>query len=57
LKEIHRGLIVTPIEPADSFCGAEEIRQDYYLKNPARYRYYRYTCRRDARVEALRGER
>ncbi|MEM9222184.1 MAG: peptide-methionine (S)-S-oxide reductase, partial [Pseudomonadota bacterium] len=35
---------------AAMFYEAEAYHQDYYLKNPLRYRYYRYACGRDARV-------
>lgn len=48
--------IVTPIEALGVFYPAEEYHQDYYSKNPLRYRYYRYSCGRDARVEELWGE-
>ncbi|MEM6411664.1 MAG: peptide-methionine (S)-S-oxide reductase MsrA [Pseudomonadota bacterium] len=39
--------IVTPIIDATIFWGAEEYHQDYYLKNPVRYQFYRNGCRRD----------
>jgi len=42
--------------PQTTFYPAEKYHQDYYKKNPIRYNYYRYACRRDARVEALWGK-
>jgi peptide-methionine (S)-S-oxide reductase len=47
--------IVTPILPAADFWPAEAYHQDYYLKNPVRYNYYRTGCGRDARLKALWG--
>lgn len=48
--------IVTPVLPAATFYNAEEYHQDYYRKNPLRYRYYRYGCGRDARLTELWGD-
>lgn len=39
----------------DSFHPAEEYHQDYYLKNPLRYRYYRNGCGRDRRLQQIWG--
>lgn len=45
--------IVTPILPAVTFYDAEDYHQDYYKKNPIRYKYYRTGCGRDARLKEL----
>ena len=47
--------ILTPIEDAGPFFPAEDYHQDYYEKNPVRYRFYRLRCGRDGRVQALWG--
>ena len=48
--------VLTAVEPEAPFTAAEEYHQDYYLKNPVRYGYYRRACRRDARVAEVWGE-
>ena len=48
--------IVTQIALATTFYPAEGYHQDYYLKNPIRYKYYRNGCGRDGRLKQLWGD-
>jgi peptide-methionine (S)-S-oxide reductase len=47
--------IVTEINMAGPFYVAEDYHQDYYQKNPVRYKYYRNGCGREARLQQLWG--
>ncbi|WP_084169003.1 peptide-methionine (S)-S-oxide reductase MsrA [Hellea balneolensis] len=47
--------IAVPVLSAKTFWDAEEYHQDYYIKNPRRYKFYRKGCGRDARVKELWG--
>jgi len=47
--------IMVPISNARTFYPADESHQDYYLKHPVQYRYYRWSCGRDARLQEIWG--
>jgi peptide-methionine (S)-S-oxide reductase len=47
--------IVTQIVPAGPFYKAEDYHQDFYLKNPTKYKFYRWNCGRDQRLKELWG--
>jgi peptide-methionine (S)-S-oxide reductase len=47
--------VVTEIALAGPFYAAEDYHQDYYKKNPVRYKYYRTSCGREARITQLWG--
>lgn len=50
------GPIVTQILPAAQFYQAEDYHQDFYKKNPVRYKFYKYNCGRAQRLEELWGK-
>jgi peptide-methionine (S)-S-oxide reductase len=49
--------VATVVLPAKAFWPVEEYHQNYATKNPLRYKYYRWNCGRDQRVDALWGDK
>ena len=49
------GDVITEITAASTFWPAEDYHQGYYHRNPIRYKFYRYNCGRDQRLEQLWG--
>jgi len=59
-KEFSTMEVVTRILPASKFYpikGRESDHQDYYIKHPIRYKFYRASCRRDSRLRQIWGDR
>lgn len=50
------GDIATEVTQVSEFYPAEDYHQEYYKKNPVRYKFYRYNCGRDKRLKELWGE-
>ena len=52
--------VVTPVLDEATFYpikGDESYHQDYYIKSPLKYKYYRWGCGRDKRLKQIWGDR
>jgi len=58
-KEVEKTFpeVYTEIVPLETFWLAEDYHQNYYQKNPLRYKFYRYSCGRDRRLQQLWGDK
>ena len=54
--KVFRDPVVTEVQQMHNYWPAEDYHQDYYKKNPVRYKFYRNGCGRDARLEELWGK-
>jgi peptide-methionine (S)-S-oxide reductase len=54
-KRLDRPIVTDVVEAAE-FWPAEEYHQDFYKKNPLRYKFYRHNCGRDQRLKELWGD-
>ena len=48
--------LVTELIKASAFYKAEDYHQDYYKKNPVKYKFYRLSCGRDRYLQKIWGE-
>jgi len=48
--------VIVPVEDAGAFWPAEDYHQDYYRQSSVSYKYYRWRCGRDQRLEQLWGD-
>ena len=53
MEKIFKMPVVVSIEEAGPFYPAEDYHQDFHVKSAARYKFYRWSCGRDARLAEI----
>ncbi len=56
VEQFPDSTVYTEILKSTAFYPVEAHHQDYYKKNPIRYKFYRTGCRRDARLHEIWGD-
>ena len=51
--KIDQSKIATHLKPLDVFYPAEDYHQDYYKKNPLRYKFYKTSCGRQLKLKKI----
>jgi peptide methionine sulfoxide reductase msrA/msrB len=52
----YKAPVITEMRKFEAFYPAEDYHQDYYKKNPIRYKYYRFHSGRDDYLEKIWGD-
>ena len=53
IENLYNQKVKTLLLDFDKFYNAEDYHQDYYIKNPIRYNYYKKGCGRTKRLEQI----
>ena len=49
--------MATEIKPTTTFTAAEDYHQNYHIKNPVRYKFYKWNCGRAQRLAEIWGDK